>query len=178
MSTRVAFDVLANSRATGFESTNAKILQQSAIAKKASEDSTKQAKLLSSALLAAGSAALPLGAAGVVALTGLGAAAGTAALAFLGLRKAAQQGSLQTTQFGKQLDILQGNLGKLETTAAAGVMPGLTSGLRDVNKLVPEVNRDVGVLSHQLGDIVGSVVPGVIAGFHQLTPAAETFGAQ
>jgi len=178
MSSKVTFDVLARSSASGFEATNAKILQQSALAKKAGEDSTKQASLLGAALVAAGSAAIPFAAAGAVALTGLGAAAGTALLAFEGLKKAQAAGTLQATQFGKQLNILQGNLGKLETTAAVGVMPGLTAGLRDVNKLVPEVNRDVKVLSNQLGTVIGNVIPGVITGFHQLTPAAETFGAQ
>jgi hypothetical protein len=176
MSRRVEFDVNANSRATGFDETNRKILQQAALAKKASDDSNKQLKLLSTAIVGLGPAMVPI-AAGAAALgAGFVGAAGVGLLAFKGLRDEWKAGTLQSTSLGKQITALQKNFDGITRTAAAGVAPGFTAGLKDINDLMPRVNTDVKVLSGQLGQIGGHLGAGVVTLFDRLNPLFVDLG--
>jgi hypothetical protein len=178
MSNRVTFDVIANSRATGFDETNAKILKQAALAKKTSQDSQKDLKLLSTAIVGLGPAMIPI-AAGAAALgAGLVGAASAGLLAFVGLRNEWKAGILQSTALGKQITSLQTNLHVLERTAASGVAPGFTAGLKDINGLMPLVNRDIAQLSAQLGTVAGNTGAGLVTLFHRLNPLVLSLGDQ
>ena len=174
---RVTFDVLANSKATGFDETNRKIAEQAALSKKANEDTNKQYSALVTSAAAFASTVGPLGAVAGVAMAGVAASAGVGLLAFQGLRKEWQQGTLQSTQLGKQINTLQDNITGLEQTAAAGIAPGLTEGLKSINQLMPAVNSDVKVLSGQLGVVAGNTGAAFVGLFHQMSPALEGVGA-
>lgn len=174
---KVTFDVLANSRATGFDETNRKIAEQAALAKKTGDDSRKQYSALVTSAAALVSTIGPLGAAATAAMAGVASSAGVGLLAFQGLRKEWQQGTLQSTSLGKQITTLQTNITKLQGTAAAGVAPGLTAGLKSINGLMPAVNNDVKVLSGQLGVIAGNTGAAAVGLFKQMSPALEGIGA-
>jgi len=173
----VTFDVLARSKATGFDETNRKILEQSAVAKKAGEDSQKQYSALVTSAAALASTLGPLGAVAGVAMAGVAASAGVGLLAFQGLKKEWQQGTLQATALGKQINTLGDNITGLEGTAAHGVAPGLTAGLKSINGLMPAINNEVKVLSGELGVVAGNTGAAVVGLFHQLAPALEGVGA-
>jgi hypothetical protein len=169
---KIIFDVLAVAKAEGFEAAAAKVDRLNDSATR----SQKNLGLLSTSIVALGPALIPVAAAGAAALTGLGASAGVALLAFEGLKKEWQAGTLQATDLGQQITTLQLNLGKLESTAASGVAPGLTKGLQDINGLMPLVNRDVAQLSGQLGQVAGHVGAGLVTLFTRLNPLFTALG--
>jgi hypothetical protein len=103
-------------------------------------------------------------------------AAGTAALAFAGARREIANNTTVGKQFQAGIDTLAGHLHALEATAAAGVLSGFTDAVKALAPLMPAVGRDVAYMSTQLGQIMRSVLPGVVALFHQANPLFETFG--
>jgi hypothetical protein len=171
-SKQVIFDVLAVAKAEGFDAAAAKVDKLNDSATR----SQKNMHLLSTSIVALGPALIPVAAAGAAALTGLGATAGVALLAFEGLKKEWENGTLQATALGRQITTLQSNLGTLEQTAASGVAPGLTKGLQDINGLMPLVNRDVQQLSAQLGQIAGNTGAGLVTLFTRLNPLFTALG--
>jgi hypothetical protein len=169
---KVIFDVLAVAKTEGFDAAAAKVnkLNDSA------EKSTKNLGLLSTAIVGLGPAVIPVAAAASVALVGLAGAAGTGLLAFEGLKKEWKAGTLQLTPLGQQITTLTRNLDTLERTAAGGVAPGFTQGLKDINGLMPTVNQDVRQLAGQLGQIGGHLGAGFVTLFTRLNPLFTALG--
>jgi soluble cytochrome b562 len=91
------------------------------------------------------------------------AAASTAALAFAGARREIANNTTVGKQFQAGIDTLTGHLHALEATAAAGVLSGFTDAVKALAPLMPAVGRDVAYMSTQLGQIMRSVLPGVVA---------------
>jgi len=169
---KVIFDVLAVAKTEGFDAAAAKVnkLNDSA------EKSTKNLGLLSTAIVGLGPAVIPVAAAASVAFVGLAGAAGTGLLAFEGLKKEWKAGTLQLTPLGQQITTLTKNLDTLERTAAGGVAPGFTQGLKDINGLMPIVNQDVRQLAGQLGQIGGHLGAGFVTLFTRLNPLFTALG--
>jgi hypothetical protein len=132
--------------------------------------------LLVASAAALGPALIPIGAVGIGAFAGMAGAAGTAALAFAGARREIANNTTVGKQFQAGIDTLTGHLHALEATAAAGVLSGFTDAVKALAPLMPAVGRDVAYMSTQLGQIMRSVLPGVVALFHQANPLFQTFG--
>lgn len=163
---KIQFDVLALAKAEGFDEAGRKI-------KKLSDDGDKDLKILSTAIVSLAPAMLPIaaGAAGLGA--GFVAAAGAGLLAFLGLRKEWQAGTLQSTALGKQISGLQKNIDTLETTAANGAMPGFARALQAVNGVMPTLNRDTAFYSVTAGDIASNTGVALVALFRDIRPLIQ-----
>lgn len=141
--------------------------------------------LLAKGFAVLGPSLIPIGAVGIPALTGLASsfgfaaiAGGTAVLAFQGVGdalKAMNDAALEQTaehlqkaqdamnsispaaqKFVQELRALQPELDRLQATAAAGILPGVTEGLQQMSGALPAVERIVGAVAGELGDIAAS----------------------
>ena len=176
MSNRVTFDVIANSRATGFAETDARILRQARLAEKASKDSTKQISALTTAIAAVAPAAVPIAAVAGAAFVGLSASAGVALLAVKGIQAEMKAGTPLGKQYKAAFAPVIDEYKQLQRIAAAGVFTGLNRGIQETRSLFPAINRDTAVLSSQLGTIAGNVGSGLVSMFHQFEPILVTVG--
>ncbi|MBB2894563.1 hypothetical protein [Flexivirga oryzae] len=108
------------------------------------------------------------------AVAGLGAAFGglgaAGVLAFLGVKKAMEDGTAQGQQFSGALDTLKGNLGALEVTAAAGILTPFVDAVKDLQPKMPAINNGISVLSGELGQVAQPAVDGITTAFVQLLP--------
>jgi hypothetical protein len=172
MSRRVQFDVLALAKAEGFEVASAKVNRLSEDAKK----SNKNLGLLSTTIVGLGPALVPIGAAAVAAGAGLAGLGATGILAFKGIKREMAAGTLTGQAYTAQVSELQNNLHTLEATAARGVLVGFQKSVADIQPLMPLVNKDIGVLSGQLGDIESHVMPGLVTLFTRANPLFVSFG--
>jgi len=145
---------------------------------KSSQDASKNLKLLSTAIAAIGPAAVPIAAAAVPALLGLGGAAGAALLSFKGLSDQWKQGTLQAQPLGQQISALQNNLHGMEAVSATAIGPGLTDGLKKINALTPMISQDMEKLSGQLGEIAGHTGAALADLFVRLNPLFVSLGDQ
>jgi hypothetical protein len=175
---KVTFDVIANSRSIGFEATNAKILQQAAIAKKANEDSQKQLGLLSTALAAAGAAAVPLAGVAAGAFAGLGASAAVATVGILGVKDAMKEGTPLGQAYQKSFTPIVTEFEKLKSISATNLFSGINAGLKGLQPVFPQLNRDTALMAKQIGDIASHAGPGLASLFIRLNPLFITFGGQ
>lgn len=176
---RLEYDLTANDNASAaFRKVADEGAKSNAKIESTSADATKQLGLLGSAAAALGPAAIPAGAAMAGALIGIAPIAGVAYLALKGIENQYKSGKLAGTQFGQNVAQLKTEITGLETVAAKNVMSGLNTGLLGVHGLMPMVNRDVGIYSKQLGDIIGHVGPGLVALFLRLTPLFQGIGDQ
>jgi hypothetical protein len=176
VSNRVTFDVIANSRATGFDATNAKIAEQAALARKAAEDSQRHMHLLSTGLLAVGAAAIPVAGAATAAVAGLGAAAGVAVVGVLGIKEAMQEGTALGLKYRATFEPIVGEFSRLKQIAAQDMFKGINAGVRALQPLFPTLNRDTALLAGQIGEIAGHVGPALASLFTRLNPLFVSLG--
>lgn len=140
-----------------------------------------------------GPALIPVGAVAIPAMAGLaaqfgfaGIAAGTAVAAFQGVgdaltamnkyhleptaenlenaRQAMKQISPDARQFVRELREMQPALKGIRDTAAENMFPGLAEGLDSVSLILPKVERIVGAVAGQLGDIGASTGKSLASG--------------
>lgn len=135
-----------------------------------SKDAQKQTNLLKDALILLGPAVGPLAGAATAAMGGLAAGAGVALLAVQGVKKEMKAGTDVGNQFRGGIQSLTKNLNTLETTAAKAVLPGFSQTVSELNTLMPSVNRSVGILGKELGDISAHVVVGLVGGLKTFEP--------
>lgn len=128
------------------------------------------------ALAALAPAAIPLAAVTGGALIGLLPVFAAVALGVKGIEAQWKAGALQGTQFAASVNALKGELSTLETTAAGGIMTGVNKALQASGPLFKTVNQDVGVMSTQLGNIVGGAAPALLRILIALNPLFVTFG--
>lgn len=171
---KVTFDVLARSKAVGFDDTNRKILQQSAVAQKAAKDT----KLLSTSLLSVGAAALPVAGVATGALIGLGAAAGVAVVGVLGINDAVKKGTPLGKQYQSAFKPVVTEFTRMKQIAATGMFAGINQGVKALKPLFPALNKEVGMFSRQMGAVVGHAGPGLVALLTRLNPLFVTIGEQ
>lgn len=174
MSSKVTFDVLARSQATGFDQTNRKIMQQAALAQKASKDT----KVLSTSLLAVGAAAIPIAGAATGAMIGLGAAAGATVIGVLGINDAIKKGTPLGHQYQAAFKPVVTEFGLLKQIGAQGMFNGISAGVKASQKSFPALNRDVAVFSTQIGQVAEHVMPALLTLVHRADPLFATFGNQ
>lgn len=128
------------------------------------------------ALAAIAPAAIPIAGVATGALVGMLPVAATVMLAVKGIENQMKSGALQGTQFAASVTTLQGELSKLETTAAGGIMSGVNKALTESAPLFKTLNQDVAVTSLQLGNIVAGAAPALLRIFTDLNPLFVTFG--
>lgn len=133
-------------------------------------DAQKQTNLLKDAIILLGPALGPLGGAATAAMGGAAAAAGVALLAFQGVKAEMKSGTDVGNQFRGGIQLLQKDLGVLETTAAKAVLPGFKQAVAELNTALPGVNRSVAILGKELGDIASHTVVGLVAGLQTFEP--------
>lgn len=129
------------------------------------------------ALLSVAPAAVPLGAVAGGALAGLIPVVATVALGVQGITADLKDGSLAGTKYAADIGVLKSEATQLKQIAAGGLLAGLDKGLASSHGLFPEVNRDIGVMSGQIGEIVGSSGPALLALLHDMSPLFATFGS-
>ena len=128
------------------------------------------------ALLSVAPAAVPIGAVAGGALAGLIPTALTLALGIKGITSEMKDGSLAGTRYAADLAQIKSEGQQLQRIAAGGLLTGIDKALATSHGLLPEVNRDFRVMSGQLGEIVGSSGPALLALLHDLNPLFMTFG--
>src|SRR5882757_300985 len=115
------------------------------------KDSKKQIGLLGTAIGLLGPSIGPLAGAATAAFGGLAAGAGVAVLALQGVKKEMKSGTDVGNQFRGGIQLLQTDLGVLETTAAKAVLPGFKQAVAELNTALPGVNKSVAILGKELG---------------------------
>jgi hypothetical protein len=178
---KVQFDVLALAKATGFEESSRKITKLANDADKSAKSiqrQTQETHLLSTAILAGASAAIPVAGVAAGALVGLSATAGVAVLGILGINDAVKQGTPLGLKYKAAFAPVTSEFKELKQVAAAGMFDGINKGIKDSRALFPTLNRDTALFSAQIGAIAGNVGPGLVALFTRLNPLFETMGTQ
>ncbi len=107
------------------------------------------------------------------ALAGMGAAG---VLAILGIKNAMAQGTAAGNTFSAGLQILKGDLAQLERTASNAMLPGFTNAISVINENMPELNREIGLFSTQLGTVGNIVLQATVNAFRVLNPLFLTAG--
>lgn len=181
MAKQVTFDVLAVAIAKGFDETARKIDSLGASSDRVTKSFDRQSKsahLLSTAILAAGSAAIPVLGAAAGAAIGLGAAAGVAVTGVLGIRDAMKQGTPLGKQYQAAFKPVVSEFTQLKQLSAQGLFNGINEGVKSLKPLFPTLNRDVATFSSQMGKVIGNVGPGLVALFTRVNPLFVTMGNQ
>lgn len=140
------------------------------------KDAQFQMHALADAIALIGPAAIPVAAVAGGALLGLIPVAATVALGIAGIDKQLKASAQQGTQFANTVNKLKTELGTLEQTASGGIVAGLNKAMRQSSPLFATVNKDVGVMSAQLGQIVGGAGPALVSILTQLDPLFSTIG--
>lgn len=157
----------ASTAATGAQQREAEAVTQS--------NASKGLAINRTGLLAAGIAALipllaPVAgyAAGVGgALLGMGAAG---VLAILGIKNEMNAGTATGASYSAGIQLIQKDLNQLEATAARGLLSGFERSISAVDAEMPSLNRNIGVLSGQLGTAGEFVTRGLVTGLRVLNP--------
>lgn len=179
MGRKVQFDVLALAKAQGFEASSAKIdrLAQSADkSAKSFERQRRETKLLSTSLLAIGSAAIPVAAVST-GLGGLAVAGGVALLAVKGIEKEIKAGTPTGNAYAASIATIKTNVSGLERAAAGGVLGGFQKSVKQLQPLMPALTRDTALYAHQLGDIGGNTGVGFVRLLRDFHPLFAQVGA-
>lgn len=121
-------------------------------------------------------AAIPIAGVAGGALLGLLPVAATVELGIKGIENQMKKGAVQGTAFAASVNALKAELGTLEQNAAGGLMNGINTALSKSGPLFETVNRDVSVMSGELGQIVGSAAPSLVKILTDLDPLFQTFG--
>jgi hypothetical protein len=132
--------------------------------------------LLLTSILAIGPAAIPLAAGAGAAVAGIGAAGVVAALGILGIHDAMKQGTTLGKQYSATFAPIVDEFGHLKALAASNMFGGINAGVKDARAEFPQLNQDVGLLSTQLGQIVGHTAPGLLALFSDFSPLISQLG--
>jgi hypothetical protein len=181
MGKSTSFDVLATAKAVGFDESSRKINKLANDAEKSAKSiqrQTQETHLLSTAILAGASAAIPVAGVAAGALVGLSASAGVAVLGILGINDAVKQGTPLGLKYKAAFAPVTSEFKELKQVAAAGMFDGINKGIKDSQKLFPTLNRDTALFSAQIGTIAGNVGPGLVALFTRLNPLFESMGTQ
>ena len=107
------------------------------------------------------------------ALTGMGAAG---VFAILGIKNAMAAGTSAGNTYSAGLQILKGNLSELEQTASGAMLSGFATAISTINDSMPELNREIGLFSTQLGVVGNLVLQGTVNAFRVLNPLFLTAG--
>jgi hypothetical protein len=146
------------------------------LAKSASNASDKVGLIGPSA--AAGFALLgPAVGAATAGVVGFAGAAGVAVLAAKGIQREIAASTVQGRAFTAQTSALGVSLGKLETIAAHGALPGVTAGLAKVNAALPATSGSVAQLSTDLGLAADHLGGALANGLKNSGPIFRSFGA-
>jgi len=181
MGKSTSFDVLATAKAIGFDESSRKIAKLANDAEKSAKSiqrQTQETHLLSTAILAGASAAIPVAGVATGALVGLSASAGVAILGILGINDAVKQGTPLGLKYKAAFAPVTSEFKELKQVAAAGMFDGINKGIKDSQKPFPTLNRDTALFSAQIGTIAGNVGPGLVALFTRLNPLFESMGTQ
>lgn len=114
---------------------------------------------LAGGLLAASTAAVGFGAAGIAAM--------------VGVKKEIKDNTALGQQFVTQWDVLRDSLAGVEHTAAQGILPGFGQIVDKLTLAAPQLNITLGKSSQILGDMASHIVGGLVAGFETWTPLIE-----
>jgi hypothetical protein len=128
------------------------------------------------ALAAVAPAAVPIAAVAGGALLGLIPVVATVALGVKGITDEFKSGALAGTQYGADIQQLQGWLGTLKTTAASGLLAGLDQAMGALRPLFATVNQDIALMSTQIGRIAAGAIPALVTILNALNPLFVTFG--
>lgn len=101
------------------------------------------------------------------ALAGMGAAG---VLAILGIKNAMADGTVMGQTYAAGLQVLKGDLSQLEQTAASGILTGFQQAIDTIDNSMPDLNREIGLFSTQLGVTGNLVLNGVVTAFRILNP--------
>lgn len=142
------------------------------VSKKAKEAEKSFHPLLDSALLF-GPALEPIIAGAAAAGAGFVAMAGVGILAFKGIQAEMKAGTQTGHQYQQGIASLQLDLSKLEATAARGTLKGFQQSVSDINRDMPMLNTQVGILSRSVGDTLAHAVGGVTAGLGNFGPLLQ-----
>jgi hypothetical protein len=142
------------------------------------DKTTKGLGALALAALTVGPALLPIAAVGAGALVGLAGAAGVALLGILGISQAIKAGTPLGQQYQAAFKPVVNEFARLKQISAAGMFAGINAGIKSVQPLFPQLNRDTAMFSSQIGQIAGHVGAGLVGLFHSLNPLFLTFGSQ
>lgn len=134
--------------------------------------------LLVTALLAVGPAAIPIAGVAAGALFGLAAAGGAALLAVLGIRDAMKQGTSVGQSYKAAFAPVTAEFKQLKEIGAENVFSGINKGIQDSKGLFPELNKQVGQYTTQLGYIVGNTGPALLGFLSQMSPLFTEVGNQ
>lgn len=127
-------------------------------------------KPLRDSILLLGPALLPVSAALAAGVAGLAGAGAVGVLAIKGASNEMKAGTPIGQQYSATLATAEGNLHRLESTAARGVLGGFQRSLTDVDARMPRLNGYVGVLSSQLGDVEQHTLHGLVGGLDTFEP--------
>lgn len=115
---------------------------------------------LSAVAIGAGTALAGLGATGILAVKGISAE----------MKAGTPVGQRYTTMLGG----LKTELGGLERIAAQGVLPGVEGSVMAVSQSMPELRREVGLLSTSIGSDLEPITRGILGLFQDLFPTTQT----
>lgn len=130
-------------------------------------------KPLRDSLLLLGPALLPIAGAVAAGVAGLVGAGAVGVLAVKGVSNEMRNGTMLGQRYSAGLTTLTGDLHLLEGTAARGVLGGFERSVADVNARMPQLNRFVGGLSTQLGDVEQHTLHGLVSGLETFEPLIQ-----
>lgn len=134
--------------------------------------------LLVTALLAVGPATIPIAGVAAGALFGLAAAGGAALLAVLGIRDAMKQGTSVGQSYKAAFAPVTTEFKQLKEIGAENIFSGINRGVQESKALFPELNKQVGQYTTQLGYIVGNTGPALLGFLSQMSPLFTEVGNQ
>jgi uncharacterized surface protein with fasciclin (FAS1) repeats len=126
---------------------------------------------LLSALASLAPALVPLAAAAGLGGAALGSMGVQGVLAVKGIKTEIKSASAEGLKFSAGLNVLKGDLGTLEQTAAHNVLGAFQQATAKLHADLPAVNADLAQSSKVLGDIGGHLLGGIIGGEHTFAPA-------
>jgi hypothetical protein len=120
-----------------------------------------------------GPALIPVTGAAIALAAGLAGLGATGVLAFQGIKTEMAAGTPVGEKYTAGISVLKRDLATLEQTAAKGVLTGFNRAVAQANALMPDLNRQVGTLSHVLGDVGANALTGLIGGFKTFEPLID-----
>ncbi|HVW81297.1 MAG TPA: hypothetical protein VHB69_10215, partial [Mycobacteriales bacterium] len=121
-------------------------------------------------------AAVPMAAVTAGALAGIIPVAATVALGVKGITKDLKDGALAGTEYGRDLSKIKAEGQSLQQIAAGGILSGIDRGLDASHGLFAEVNKDIALMSSQIGDIIAGGGPALLKILTDLNPLFVTLG--
>lgn len=94
----------------------------------------------------------------------------TAVLAMQGIKKEMAAGTDIGNQYTQAVGVLHDALGRLQETAAAGVLDGFQHGVDSISSSLPQLNQEISGFATGVGALASTVVSTLITGFRVLNP--------